>query len=50
MFSYFPQFALICELNEIKSLKTIGFYPLVGLEINLVGGSRYLLKKKKKMD
>lgn len=48
MFSYFPHFALIYEPNEIKPLKTIGLYPLVGLEINLVGGSQHFFKKKKK--
>lgn len=45
MVSYFPQLALVYELSQIKPFKTVGVYPLVTLEINLVGGSQHFFKK-----
>lgn len=43
--SYFSQLALTYKLSQIKPFKIVGLFPLVGLEINLLGSSQHFLKK-----
>lgn len=45
---YFLHLACTYELSQSKPFKTVESFPLVGLEINLEGGSQHLFKDSRK--